>query len=108
MLPYNTNYMFSSGTWFSNSYHEHRSYSRLRDFQFIHRTVCHQNNFVDKLTLVNTQDGESFHNELKLGIKKQKKVHISKKLQFLNSFCFYFNNRACHFYAKLNLIINKF
>ena len=49
---------------------EHRSYSNLSGYFTSHGTVCHKYQFVNGE--INTQAVESFHNELKLEIKRRK------------------------------------
>jgi transposase-like protein len=76
---------------------EHGAYFNLRSFFSEHGTVCHKYTFVNPVTGVNTQAIESFHNELKLEIKRRKGVLNVKREEFLNEFCFYFNNRSDFF-----------
>lgn len=83
---------------------EHRSYSKLNQFNFVHNSVCHKYEFINKESGVNTQAVESFHNELKLEIKKRKGVLTENREQFLNEFCFTFNNRKNLLNAILELI----
>lgn len=83
---------------------EHGAYFNLRSYGFIHGTVCHKYNFVDRGTGINTQGIESFHNELKIEIKKRKGVKTIDREAFLREFCFYFNNRENFDEVILNLI----
>jgi transposase-like protein len=83
---------------------EHSSYGGLRNYLFTHATVCHKYQFVNSETGVNTQAIESFHNELKLEIKRRKGILTESRSDFLAEFCFYFNNREDFFSAVLNLI----
>lgn len=83
---------------------EHRSYTNLRNYGFIHGSVTHKYNFVDSLSGINTQAVESFHNELKIWIKKRKGVRTIERAKFLKEFCFYFNHRNTYFESILNLI----
>ncbi|KCZ80089.1 hypothetical protein H312_02514, partial [Anncaliia algerae PRA339] len=53
---------------------EHKSYSPLTSKGFLHSTVCHKYNFVDKETGTHTQVVESFNNCIKIAIKKEKKL----------------------------------
>lgn len=53
---------------------EHGSYRNLRLFSYLHGTVCHKYEFVNRINGVNTQGIESFHNELKLEIKRRKGI----------------------------------
>ena len=50
---------------------EHGAYCNLRHHNFTHGTVCHKYEFVNCETEVDTQAIESFHNELKLEIKRR-------------------------------------
>ncbi len=45
-------------------------------------------------TKVNTQTVESFNNGIKMEIKKRKGVRTEKRQQFLNEYCFVFNNKT--------------
>ncbi|KCZ77429.1 hypothetical protein H311_01561, partial [Anncaliia algerae PRA109] len=83
---------------------EHRSYSSLNNIGFLHDSVCHKYEFVHKTNGVHTQFVESFHNQLKLEIKKRKGVQTNKRDIFLNEFCFYFNNRENFLEAVINLL----
>ncbi|KCZ79847.1 hypothetical protein H312_02760 [Anncaliia algerae PRA339] len=47
---------------------ERKSYSSLMEKGFIHDTICHKYNFLNKENDVHTQFVESFHNSLKLEI----------------------------------------
>ena len=51
---------------------KHRSYNRVSSFNFIQVSVCHKYEFVNYLTGVNTRAIKSFHNELKLEIRRKK------------------------------------
>lgn len=68
---------------------EHRSYSRLRNFDFFHGTVCHKFEFINNLTGVNTQCVESFHNAMKYAIKNKKGILTSDRPEFLKDFLFF-------------------
>ncbi|KCZ79109.1 hypothetical protein H312_03508, partial [Anncaliia algerae PRA339] len=83
---------------------EHKSYASLYKNGFIHNSVCHKYEFVNKDDGTNTQAVESFHNELKLLIKKRKGVKKSARSDFLKEFCFYFNNKRQYFSAILDLL----
>lgn len=83
---------------------EHGAYFNLRNFNFLHDTVCHKYCFVNKTTGAHTQGIESFHNELKLEIKKRKGVRTNERPNFLREFCFYFNNRQNFDDAILTII----
>ncbi|KCZ79584.1 hypothetical protein H312_03029, partial [Anncaliia algerae PRA339] len=74
------------------------------NYSYIHNTVCHKYEFVNSSSGVNTQAVESFHNSLKLEIKRKKGVLTNFREVFLKEFCFYFNNRHDYFHAVLNLI----
>ncbi|KCZ77497.1 hypothetical protein H311_01493 [Anncaliia algerae PRA109] len=84
--------------------YEHKSYSSLSQTGFLHKSICHKIEFIDKENGVNTQSVESFHNQLKLEIKKRKGVYTSKRKEFLKEFCFYYNNRDNFLEAILNLL----
>ncbi|KCZ78566.1 hypothetical protein H311_00405, partial [Anncaliia algerae PRA109] len=83
---------------------EHRSYSALFKNGFIHATVCHKYHFINKHTGVNTQAIESFHNELKLMIKKRKGVKTACRKEFLREFCFYLDSRNNFFHLIIALL----
>lgn len=83
---------------------EHGAYYNLRNFFFYHGTVCHKYTFVNEETGVHTQAIESFHNELKLEIKRRKGVLTENRERFLTEFCYYFNNRSSFLDAILSLI----
>lgn len=83
---------------------EHASYRSLNNIGFEHSSVCHKYEFVNRVNGTHTQGIESFHNELKLEIKRRKGVITEKRDVFLNEFCFYFNNRTNLFEAVMNLI----
>ena len=83
---------------------EHRSYACLLMYFTEHQTVCHKYEFINRTTLVNTQDVQSFNNELKLESKRRKGILTVHRDLFLNEFCYYFNNRDCYFETILNLI----
>jgi transposase-like protein len=51
---------------------EHKSYSKLNHLGFVHNTVYHEYNFLNRENGVNTQAVESFNNELCLDIKRRK------------------------------------
>ena len=68
---------------------EHKSYACLKNFNYTHGTVCHKYEFVNSETGVNTQAIESFHNELKLEIKRRKGVLNDNRPAFLREFCFF-------------------
>ncbi|KAG0423786.1 hypothetical protein DMUE_6126, partial [Dictyocoela muelleri] len=83
---------------------EHRSYGNLSSFGFNHSTVCHKYEFINHSNGTNTQAVESFHNQLKLWIKKQKGVKTCCRARFLKVFLFFFNNRNNLLESGLNLI----
>lgn len=72
---------------------EHRSYSCLSTFNYIHNTVCHKYEFVNSLTGVNTQAVESFNNIIKYEIKKRKGVKTNERAEFLKEICWLYNNK---------------
>ncbi|KCZ73838.1 hypothetical protein H311_05202, partial [Anncaliia algerae PRA109] len=71
---------------------EHKSYSNLNSFNFVHHSVCHKYEFINSLNGVNTQAVESFNNCLKLEIKKRKGIKTENREVFLKEFLFLFNN----------------
>ncbi|KCZ80795.1 hypothetical protein H312_01802 [Anncaliia algerae PRA339] len=83
---------------------EHKSYSKLRNYNFVHGTVCHKYQFIDKGTNVNTQAVESFNNLIKLEIKKRKGVKTEDRESFLKEFLFLFNNKSNLLFSIFNLI----
>lgn len=83
---------------------EHLSYKKLNQIGFNHSTVCHKYEFVDKETGVHTQVIESFHNCLKLCIKKRKGVLTELRSEFLNEFVWFWNNKGEKLQNILNLI----
>ncbi|KCZ79507.1 hypothetical protein H312_03107 [Anncaliia algerae PRA339] len=83
---------------------EHKNYHRLNKNGFLHQSVCHKYEFINKTNGVNTQAVESFHNELKSAIKKRKSVKTELRSDFLKEFCFYFNNKNNFLDAVLGLI----
>lgn len=83
---------------------EHRSYARLSQMGFTHGTVCHKYEFVNHHTGVNTQAVESFHNSLKLEIKKKKGVFTSEREIFLKEFLFFFNYKNFAFEKGIDLL----
>jgi transposase-like protein len=62
---------------------EHRSYLALGRLGYLHGTVCHKYNFVDRLPGVYTQAVESFNNMIKHEIKKRKGVRTADREMFL-------------------------
>ncbi|KCZ75181.1 hypothetical protein H311_03845 [Anncaliia algerae PRA109] len=83
---------------------EHRRYLSLVNMGFQHDSVCHKYEFVDKVKGVHTQSVESFHNQLKLEIKKRKGIKTEKRSDFLKEFCFFYNNRDNFYLAIINLL----
>ncbi|KCZ77900.1 hypothetical protein H311_01083 [Anncaliia algerae PRA109] len=83
---------------------EHRSYNSLHSFSYYHDSVCHKYMFVNHENGVNTQAVESFHNEMKLQIKRKKGILTENREEFLKEFCFYLNNRSNFSEAIFNLI----
>ncbi|KCZ81399.1 hypothetical protein H312_01154, partial [Anncaliia algerae PRA339] len=80
---------------------EHKSYQKLNSLGFIHGTVCHKYEFVNKETRVNTQAIESFNNYLKYYIKMKKGIEPQRREHFLIEFVLKFN-------SKENLVSNLF
>ncbi len=62
---------------------EHRSYSRLSANGYIHGTVCHKYNFVDRVTGVHTQAVESINNLIKICIKNKQGVLTEEREEFI-------------------------
>lgn len=56
-------------------------------------TVCHKYRFINHFTSVNTQAVESFHDEIKLEIKRRKGVRTQNRALFINKFVFCFDSR---------------
>ncbi|KCZ81530.1 hypothetical protein H312_00982 [Anncaliia algerae PRA339] len=83
---------------------EHKSYSALFIKGFLHSNVFHKYEFVDEQNGANTQAVESFNNELKLLIKKQKGIKNANRKDFLKEFCFYFNNKQRFLCAIFDLL----
>ncbi|KCZ77588.1 hypothetical protein H311_01400 [Anncaliia algerae PRA109] len=83
---------------------EHKSYSQLTSKGFLHLTVCHKYNFVDKETGTHTQAVESFNNCIKIAIKKRKGVVVQSRQDFLNEICWLFNNKENRLERILNII----
>ncbi|KCZ80516.1 hypothetical protein H312_02078, partial [Anncaliia algerae PRA339] len=73
---------------------EHRSYSSLQHLGFTHLTVCHKYNFICPFSGAHTQFIESFHNELKLEIKRRKGIKTDLRNNFLQEFIWKFNNKS--------------
>lgn len=72
---------------------EHKSYQRLSNLGYEHKTVCHKANFVDVSTGVHTQNVESFNNCLKYQIKLRKGIKTEKRPDFLIEFIWKWNNK---------------
>ncbi|KCZ79162.1 hypothetical protein H312_03452 [Anncaliia algerae PRA339] len=83
---------------------EHASYKKLCKLGHNHGSVCHKFKFVNKETIFHTQFVESFHNCLKLEIKKRKMIYTSKRFDFLAEFIWKFNHKNDRFQSLLNLI----
>ncbi|KCZ78688.1 hypothetical protein H311_00279 [Anncaliia algerae PRA109] len=83
---------------------EHRSYSNLNRYNYIHETVCHKYEFISHDNGVNTQAVESFNNIIKNEIKLRKGVSTIKRDLLLNEICFKFNNKDNLLEVFLNLI----
>ncbi|KAG0431445.1 hypothetical protein DMUE_5559 [Dictyocoela muelleri] len=83
---------------------EHSSYQNLNTYDYQHDIVCHKYNFINQVTGANTQAVVSFHNELKLEIKRRKGIKTSYRKTFLKEFCFYYNNRKKYLDAILRLL----
>jgi hypothetical protein len=55
----------------------------LNDIGYIHYTVCHKHEFVNKKTYFNKEAAESFNNKSNLAIKRSKGISASKRSDFL-------------------------
>ncbi|KCZ78860.1 hypothetical protein H311_00096 [Anncaliia algerae PRA109] len=73
----------------------------MNSIGFIHGTVCHKYEFINKETRVNTQAIESFNNYLKYYIKMKKGIEPQRREHFLIEFVWKFN-------SKENLVSNLF
>lgn len=76
---------------------EHKSYGSLNSIGYVHDTVCHKYEFINRETGVNTQAVESFNNELNLEIKRRKGVATNLRSEFINEFVWKFNNNEKRF-----------
>ncbi|KCZ80130.1 hypothetical protein H312_02462, partial [Anncaliia algerae PRA339] len=65
---------------------EHKGYFKLGKFGFLHKSVCNKYNFVNPINGVHTQHVESFHNEMKLEIKRRKDIKTEVRQEFLDNF----------------------
>ncbi len=83
---------------------EHRSYSRLTEEGYLHGTICHKHNFVDRNTNVHTQAVESIKNLIKEGINTRSGVLTAKRESYFKVTCLLFNNLNCLFEKILELI----
>ncbi|KCZ76047.1 hypothetical protein H311_02963 [Anncaliia algerae PRA109] len=72
---------------------EHKSYQNLNKQGFLHGTVCHKYEFLNKETGANTQAVESFNNYLKYWIKFKKGVETHRRSDFLVEFTWKFNHK---------------
>lgn len=82
---------------------EHRSYQILRDYNYIHQTVCHKYQFITDEG-INTQAVESFNNIIKCEIKKRKGILTLKREDFLREIVFLYNHKNNLLFETLNLI----
>ncbi|KCZ80254.1 hypothetical protein H312_02344 [Anncaliia algerae PRA339] len=62
---------------------EHKSYKVLSKLGYIHKSVCHKKEFINKENGANTQAVECFNNYLKYYIKKKKGVEPQRREDFL-------------------------
>ncbi|KCZ77502.1 hypothetical protein H311_01483 [Anncaliia algerae PRA109] len=67
---------------------KHKSYLDLSRNRYIHNSVCHKYEFVNKQNGTNTQTIESLHNELKFRIKKDKMLKPPQEMTFYENFVF--------------------
>ncbi|KCZ77812.1 hypothetical protein H311_01171, partial [Anncaliia algerae PRA109] len=100
-LPIICNNVLNGNTIYTD---EHKSYSELNQKGFVHDTVCHKFNFINKLSGANTQAVESFNNLIKWHIKQRKGIRTGLRQCFLNEICWLFNNKESRFERILNLI----
>lgn len=83
---------------------EHKSYKALVRNGFLHKTVCHKYEFVEKNSGIHTQHIESFHNSMKLEIKARKGIKTGFRNMFLTEFIWRFNRRGKVVEELFNLI----
>ncbi|KAI5151650.1 hypothetical protein ENBRE01_2286 [Enteropsectra breve] len=83
---------------------EHKSYGKLGEFFAEHCTVCHNYEFINKLTVVNTQAVETINNLIKLEIKRRQGIKTTCRANYLKKFCFKWNNKDALWDALLELI----
>ena len=100
LIPIIQKYVYSGSVIWTD---EHRSYGKLKEL-FRHSTVCHKYEFINSLNGSNTQAVESFNNELKLQIKREKGIFTTNRNLFLKRFIFFFNNSENLLNACLCLI----
>ena len=72
---------------------KHQLYKKFSSHDYLHDSCCHEYESVNKMTDKNTQAFKSFHNELKFKIKIIKGIRTSLRQEFLNEFCFRYNNK---------------
>ncbi|KCZ74656.1 hypothetical protein H311_04376 [Anncaliia algerae PRA109] len=72
---------------------KYKGYFKLGKFVLLHKSVFHKYNFVNPINGVHIQHVESFHNEMKLEIKRRKGIKTEERQEFLNEFCRFFNNK---------------
>ncbi|KCZ81057.1 hypothetical protein H312_01543 [Anncaliia algerae PRA339] len=65
---------------------EHKCYFKLGNVGFLNKSVCRKYNFVNPIIGVHTQHVESFHNEMKLEIKRRKGIKTEERHEFLDNF----------------------
>lgn len=72
---------------------EHPSYSALEKLGYVHHTVCHKYEFINRTNNANTQAVESINNQIKVIIKRRMGVITECREKLLKEFCFLFNNK---------------
>lgn len=85
---------------------EFRTYGKLKDFNYVHKTVCHKYNFVDPLTGVHTQHVESCNNNLKHKICASRGVKKTFYKFFIIEFMFFNHYLTGHiaYYKILDIL----
>ncbi len=83
---------------------EHRNYGCLRDYDHVHDTIVHKYRFLIYEIGVNIQTVEFFNSGIKMEIKKRKRVRTEKRQQFLNNYCFVFNDKKNLLKAIIELL----
>ncbi|KCZ78590.1 hypothetical protein H311_00372, partial [Anncaliia algerae PRA109] len=101
LIPIITSYIIQVSVIYTD---EHKSYKVLSKLGYIHKSVCHKKEFINKENGANTQAVECFNNYLKYYIKKKKGVEPQRREDFLLEFTWKFNFKDNLIEALLNLI----